>query len=397
MSFTVTETTYVGPFDRLKNSIKGVFLGFLLFVLAFPLLFWGERRTNVGELVEKAEMVDLNTPPAGIEGKHIKGQALLKAQTPATDPEFLNNANFLALRRHAEIYAWVEEKETKTEQSGGTEKKTTTYKYHKKWVGTPEDSRQFKQQQTPQNPTTRMFKDSSSFASGVVIGKLECSPEKATLMGMKPFTPSVDQWIKADGRFPSGSFVYFRQGADSIPQIGDERVSFNGWPLPAEGFQVSVAGSIAGSKIGPLIYDSTSEFLGLHPGTPGEMEAQLKSEHSMMTWIIRLVGFFMMFGGMAAIVGPFTTAMEYIPIVGSMGSSVIHGILFVIALFLTVTTIIFAKMFYVAIGIGVLVLGGLFFLIIKGLAGGKPGSAHQPAMAAAHNAPPPPPPPPPAS
>ena len=39
-----TEVTNDSWFGRLGNAIKGVVFGLLLFVVAFPLLFWNEGR-----------------------------------------------------------------------------------------------------------------------------------------------------------------------------------------------------------------------------------------------------------------------------------------------------------------------------------------------------------------
>ena len=99
-----TEVTSNSWFSRIGGAIKGVIVGLVLFVVAFPLLFWNEGRavTRYKTLKEgggavvsvSAESVD-----AAHAGKlvHVTG----KAVTDATlrDPDFGVSAQALKLKR----------------------------------------------------------------------------------------------------------------------------------------------------------------------------------------------------------------------------------------------------------------------------------------------------------
>ncbi len=393
--YEYTQTRYVGPFERIKDSIKGVFVGIILFCLAFPLIFWGERRTNIGEVVEKAQEVDLSTPQTGLDGKPIRGMGTMEAQTPALDTEFLATGKFLFLQRIPEIFSWEEKKETKKEKEGNKEVEKITYKYEKKWVTEPQDSSKFKRPQTPSNGKLSLTKK-EVYAENVSVGKFKVDPTRIDLhYGVSDITFSNEQWVPGDGRYPSGRYLYSRNGADTNSLIGDERIGYRGWPLPDGGQKVTVAGSISGDQLGAMVYDESEKLFILFPGTSQELVARLKTEHSMTTWIIRIVGFFFIWGGMSLMIGPFTTMLEFIPLLGSFGSGLIHMFLGALALFLAVVTIIFAKMFIVVLLIAAMVIGGLIFAVFKGIAASNAKAIGGGAAAFATQSPPPPPPPPP--
>ena len=91
----------------------------------------------------------------------------------------------------------------------------------------------------------------------------------------------------------------------------------------------------------------------------------------MMTWILRLVGFFLMFAGFNLLFGPFDTLIRMIPIVGAVidfGTTLIAGLL---AIALSFITIAIGWIFYRPL-IGILLLlvgfaaiGGMIFLAMK--------------------------------
>ena len=145
-----TEVSSQSWFSRIGGAIKGVLIGLILFVIAFPLLFWNEGRSvkryktleeGGGAVISvTAEAVD----PAN-DGKlvHMTGEAV--TDVTLTDPEFGISANALKFKRIVEMYQWEEstEKETKKKVGGGTETKTT-YSYSKTWSSSVIQSDSFK-------------------------------------------------------------------------------------------------------------------------------------------------------------------------------------------------------------------------------------------------------------
>ena len=92
------------------------------------------------------------------------------------------------------------------------------------------------------------------------------------------------------------------------------------------------------------------------------MIAQMQDENVMRTWIIRLVGFLMMFIGMTMIFKPISTFGDVVPVVGSILSMGTGVIAFVIALFFSLLTIAIAWIVYrPLLGIILLLIGGGVF------------------------------------
>lgn len=157
-SDSTSESSSEGWLSRLGGAIKGIFIGLIMVIAAFPLLFWNEGRAvktaksldeGRGAVVEtKSETVD-----AAKEGKLVHTSGRAKTSETLTDPVFIVKANAITLRRKVEMYQWKEssKKETKNKLGGGTET-VTTYTYAKEWSDSLLDSSKFKNQQGHQNP-----------------------------------------------------------------------------------------------------------------------------------------------------------------------------------------------------------------------------------------------------
>src|SRR5688500_14793884 len=85
MPDSFTETTQTGWLSRIGNSIKGVLFGAILFVAAFPLLWWNEGRSvktakSLAEGEKVAVHVEPNKVEAANDGKlvHMSGRAEAK-------------------------------------------------------------------------------------------------------------------------------------------------------------------------------------------------------------------------------------------------------------------------------------------------------------------------------
>lgn len=117
-----TEVTNQSWFSRIGGAIKGIIFGFILFIIAFPLLFWNEGRAvktykslkeGSGAVISVlADQVDPNN-----EGKlvHLSGRA--STEETLTDPVFGVSENALRLRRKVEMYQWQEHSESETKKN----------------------------------------------------------------------------------------------------------------------------------------------------------------------------------------------------------------------------------------------------------------------------------------
>ena len=96
-----------------------------------------------------------------------------------------------------------------------------------------------------------------------------------------------------------------------------------------------------------------------------EMFESARSANSFMTWIVRLVGFLLMFFGLSKLLKPLSVLADVLPILGNIveiGNGLVAG---VVALVCSLVTIAIAWIFYrpvLAIFLLVLAGAGIFFL-----------------------------------
>lgn len=369
-----------GFFARLGKAVGGVAIGFLLFVSAFPLLRWGENRQNLAEFVEKAVTVATGTQPANNGLVRISG--LITSSQTVNDPLFLNalaGKKFLRIERNVEIYAWKENKKTET---SGNQKKTT-YDYVKEWTSRPDDSSKFDTVQGHQNiPLT--IENTTSQVTSALVGTVAFDAGKASFYDSKELKIEEAMVNKGTGKplTTDGKYIYQAFGVvpppaypdpygivppqpaqtrnpAANPQIGDIRVSYR---VFADGLTGTVAGNWDGTQISGHVYDKTSTFLGVFPGSVDEFAAHLNFQHSAGTWGIRIGTFFMLWIGLGLMIGPLTVVVQSIPLIGGAGKAMIGFVTGILAFVFWCIAMLFAHT-WLLIALVLVFIGGLVAVI----------------------------------
>lgn len=176
-----TETSTKSWFERLKGSLKSIVLGIVLFIVAFPVLWWNEGRAvqTAKSLAEGAAAV-VSIPadkvdPAN-ENKLVHTTGMATTDETLKDSEFGISQNAIKLIRRAEMYQWQEDEHTETKrQTGGSEKTTTTYTYDTDWSESVIDSSDFKKPDGHKNPTSMPCGSTTQTAQRVTLGAFELS------------------------------------------------------------------------------------------------------------------------------------------------------------------------------------------------------------------------------
>lgn len=382
MSDHFTETTTQGYFSRVTGAIRGVLIGGVLFLLSFALLFWNEgqtlRKANViAEVAGVAVSVDPKINNASREGKvvHFTGDAVGER---LADPLFGVSRDAIHLRRTVEMYQWNEDKKTRrrTHAVGGKETTETTYEYDTVWRDTVINSEQFHHRDEYVNPKAMRVPGEKWSAKAVTVGTYALPPSLAgrinnfapvpadeSMLANLPPDLRLDAtvsdgkvYIAAPGDF-AGRADFGRKADPARPRVGDVRVSFS---VAAPG-PVSVIAQQSGKTLVPYqAKDGSFDDLTVGAKSLDQMIATAHSVNKVTAWILRLVGFVVMWIGLAVVFHPFRVLADVVGIVGDvvgLGITVMSGL---VALCLSITTIAVAWLFYrPLVGIGLLLLAGL--------------------------------------
>ncbi len=397
---------------RLGESIKGVIFGLILFVLAFPLLWWNEGRTirtarglqELGHEVVSVE-ADRVDPANNDKPVHIIAQAT--SDETLTDTVFNVATKGIKLARRVSMYQWREhqQSETKKKLGGGTET-VTTYTYDKGWSGDPQnssgskqfefhvqsgdqvkgvggaggagdvqDSRNFKHPEGHQNPAQPKFPNEEKVAAKVALGAFTLSPGLVRQLDQFEDLPisnddlaKMPEDVRKEVKLDAGR-LYVGNDPGS-PQVGDLRILFR-VVKPAV---VSILAKQSGQTFAPWRSHSGTDVERLITGT---VDAQgmvhvMERENAMLKWMLRLAGYILMALGIGLLLNPLVTVADVVPLLGNllgMGVAITAGL---IAAFFTLVTIALAWIAYrPLVGIGLLVAAVALVVLAKTLAGGR--------------------------
>jgi len=366
-------------FSRIGQSIKSVLVGLVFFVAAFPLLFWNESRAiqTARSLKEGAGAV-ISVPadkvdPAN-EGRLVHLSGPVTADGTLTDDQYGVSAEALKLIRHVEMYQWVEEKksEEKKKLGGGTET-VTTYDYKKEWSDDAVDSASFRHPEGHENPGALPVESQTLTAEPITLGAFTLAPEQVEKLGGEVDLPVGEEQAaqipeeQSEGVQVDNGRFYLGENPAS-PQIGDARISFQvvkPGPRSLVARQVGDTFEAYSTKAGDAI-------LLLEDGTKSAaaMFQTAQDANRTMTWILRGVGFIVMFLGLLLIFKPIAVFADVVPLVGTILGAGLGFFSFLTALFLSLVTIAISWIVVrPVLGIGLLVvaLAAIAWLISIGV------------------------------
>ncbi|HYR27729.1 MAG TPA: TMEM43 family protein [Thermoanaerobaculia bacterium] len=378
MPDTFTSTTTQSWGGRLIQSIKSVLVGFVFFVASIPLLWWNESRAVQTERsLDEGAGVIISTPADSLdpskEGKLVHMSGMMTTQQPVADDALPVQADAIKLARKVEMYQWTEEKETKTESKvGGGETTTTTYSYNKEWVEGHVDSSQFQHPENHENPPAPQFASQTFVADPVKIGAHKLTPEQLAKLETSVEYPVADD---AAEQLPAElaeqmqvSKGKFYMGADeATPELGDVRISYSVVkPAP-----VSLAAMQSGDSFAPYQAKEGDQLLLVQEGihTAAAMFAKAQSDNAALTWVLRGVGFLIMFLGMLLVFKPLVVFADVIPLFGTLLGAGIGTFSFLGSAALSAFVIAAAWIFVrplLGISLAVITLGALFWLLKVG-------------------------------
>ncbi|MBP5320003.1 MAG: TMEM43 family protein [Kiritimatiellae bacterium] len=406
----VTETTTTSWGSRLGSSFKGMLAGLIMFIAGFPLLFWNEGNAvkTARALTEGSKSVisiDAAQLDPANEGKLIHLSGMAKTEDLLKDADFaIEQKGGIRLVRQVEMYQWQENVKTseKKKVGGGTET-VKTYTYAKTWSSAPIASEGFKES-GHDNPGAFPFEGSEQYAQTVMVGAFTLTENQIKRIGKsQPFTfpegYKVPETVKgvlqnnviyipaikaktvvtpapaagaslaqAVANTASNAVAQVAGAAaaynPAAPSIGDLRVTFS-VVLPHE---ISVVACQKGSSFVPFTA-SNGKVISLQsdePRTAEQMFESAKKANAMLTWILRLVGFLVMYGGLKAILKPIETLGDVLPFLGTIlgiGTSLVAGVVALVCALVTIAVAWLAYRPLVAVPLLVAAVALIIYLV----------------------------------
>ena len=364
----VTETTSKSWFEKIVDSIKAIFIGFLLVIVSCVLMFWNEGRSaeTAAALREGAGLVvSVSTEkvdPAN-EGQLIHVAGSTTSTRPIRDADFGVDANGLILARKIEMYQWKEDKHSETQKKlGGGEETVTRYSYSKEWSDKAIDSGSFRNSADHRNPQMPNLHSREFYAADAKLGAYTLNEKVLELLDAKEkFEAPESALTQARAHLGQRAkvlqgLVYAGNNPDS-PAVGDVRVSWNTLPL----VPVSVVARQTQSTFSPYIAKNRHELLMAESGI---VDAALMFKHGedenrIITWILRFVGVLLMFIGFRVMLSLLEALADVIPLLGNIIGAGASAVALVCTLSLAPIVIAIAWIVYrPIIGIAILIIGG---------------------------------------
>ncbi|GEM84456.1 TMEM43 family protein [Meiothermus hypogaeus] len=336
--------------------------GLLLFVAAFPLLFWNEgRAVNIARALNQGASRVIAVQPQPIDPKHNRALVHLSGTASPTqalrDPILGLEVEALRLRRTVEMYQWKNVTSTEDEQSHAL-----------RWSETPVDSSNFPVEQ--HNPKALPFKSATLTAPSVALGDFQLDQGLTQrLFGFQPLPldpavlPTVEKALGLSRVALEGGYLYlpYGSGRPAEAKLGDVRVRFEYIPPTL----VSVVAQQNGNRLEAQSASGATVAL-IRPGqhsAPVMFEQALSNNHSL-TLALRVAGFALMLFGLRLAVSLLIQATRWIPLVGDLsrlGANLFAGVL---ALVLSLSSVALAWVIYrplVAMGLIGLAMASLWW------------------------------------
>ena len=376
MAVTVTEKTSYG--SRIGESFKGMLPGILMFIGAFPLLFWNEgRAVKTARALDEGQGVVVEVPSNKTIDEENDGK-LVYMTGKADTKEVLEDSTFgvtgtcIRLARKVEIYQWVEDSKTEEKKNlGGSVTKTTTYTYSLQWCDRHVDSSGFKEPGHDNPPGEMEFGNETWQAQDVSFGAFKLSDRQVDKIGDErvysfpaSFTSRVDRVQVA------GSVIYVPErttranrlnARDVMSQTrpGDMRVKF----LMVRPHNVSIVAKQRGDSFVAFTSKKGGGYKVdlLQDGVVDcdEMFETARTGNAVLTWFLRVVGFFLMFAGLKKFLTPISTLGDVLPLLGNVlevGVGLVAGVIAFVCALLTCAV---AWIFYrPVLGVTLIVLAG---------------------------------------
>jgi transmembrane protein TMEM43 len=367
---SVTEVTTTGWLQRIGQSLLGALIGILLVLGSIILLWWNEGRAveAIRALDRGAKQVveaQASTVDPAKDGKLVHVSGTMEAKSPARDTAFGVGAdNLLRLKRTIEMFQWVEHKESHSRKNlGGSETTETTYTYRKEWSEQPHDSSRFHEPGGHANPAMPV-RSATIDGQDVRLGAYKV--DRAVLDAVTAFAAfDPGQPTNLPSGYRKDGDALYRGGDPNAPAVGDIKVHYAAVPAQT----MSVVAAQANGTLAPFSDSNGYKIALAEPGVVAAnvMFKEKAHEESVLTWILRAVGFMLMLIGFCLVASPLGVVLGVIPLFESLAEAGAFLMALIVSVPLTLIVIAAAWVAHrPLIGVGLVAVGiGLALLLRK--------------------------------
>lgn len=358
MNNQFTETITKSWGSRILGSIKGILIGLLMFIVSFGVLYWNEGRVDVSKIAKTAvEIESTSQAPLEINKQLISATGVLKSDEKIGDT-FLRAGDYIAIQRDVEMYAWKETRRSKSERKmGGSEITETTYTYKKEWISSPENSSNFKKPEGHQNPQ-KSLNSNSVRVKNAKLGIYGIDMNQITLPQHRGIQLNNNNVILSnDIKLTNDQYLFKGIGSISSPEIGDIRVSYSVVYNPLDTATIFGKLDATNKRISPFYGKKNTKLYRVFEGTRDSAISAMQTEHTVLTWILRGVGFLLMWFGLMALFRPISVFLDVLPIFGSISRVGVGIITLIVSLALSIITIIVSMIIHNLIVLIIVILG----------------------------------------
>lgn len=350
-----THVTYrknPGYFEKLGTSCCGIVTGLIVVLLAFPLLFLNEGRAvqtaqSLDEGLNAINRLSSSDPVFDSNDRklvHLNGK--LKTSQPLSDSPYGIHIYSVKLKRDCEMYQWVEHEHKREYNEGERTRIETTYSYTHEWSSSIVNSGAFSQPTTHRNPSsfppphiahTHIQEDvrvSEFQISNVLVNKIN------NFKKLHPKELPDGSSLKIVGEY------YYQSDDPQRPLVGDVRISFSyaGLSHPEQSHlqdTVSIVAKQSGHRLSGYRTKAGDVLEILYAGekTAEEIFASEHSANTTLTWVLRFVGWLMMFLGFQITMNIVRQIVSFIPIIRDIVSLATTIIAFSLSSSLSLITI----------------------------------------------------------
>ncbi len=357
-----TEVTSTGWVSRIGQSLAGVVFGFIGILVAIGVLYWNEGRaveahTALSEGAGAVVTVPAQPVNPAMEGRLVHVVGLAETQNPARDPILgVSAPGLLRLHRIAETYQWKETQRSQTNtELGGSEQTRTTYEYSKVWSESAISSSEFRIPNGHGNPALTL-KSQHMTASTIRLGDFRVAP--ALLEELDAYEPLVpDEAVMGAKGFRPLDGMFFRGNDPGNPRVGDVRVRFEA--VASQPVTV-VAGQVAG-ELGSFIASNGYKIDLIATGNraASAMFKMAQQDEAILTWVIRVCGFFGMMICIAMLFQPLVVLVSVLPFLEVLAGGGALLASFLLAVPLTLITIAIAWFAHRPLLSAILIVAGI--------------------------------------